>query len=125
MAGWGVLAHCSDHLKMHLADIGCDPLLLLYTREHVGYLIVRGNSGLKSALAKHHRFAKNVGLIGKYAPHLHRYAYCVYRIIELRDTGHNHREAMAFVTDILGYGESRVRYVSMVSGGNFGEQFAD
>lgn len=89
---------------------------LLYMREHGGYLIVCGNSGLKSALAKYHRLAKKVGLVGKYAPHSLRYAYCVDKLIELRDAGFNRKEAMAFAANFLGHGDSRARYVSMVYG---------
>lgn len=89
---------------------------LLYMQEHGGYLIECGKAGLKSALAKYHRLAKKVGLVGTYAPHSLRYAYCIDKLIEMRDAGYNRKEAMAFAANILGHGDSRGRYVSQVYG---------
>lgn len=89
---------------------------LEYMRKNSGYLIVCGSGGIKSAMSKYHRLAKKVGLVGKYAPHSLRYAYCVDKLIELRDDGCNRKEATSWVANFLGHGDGRGRYVSMVYG---------
>jgi Integrase len=89
---------------------------LSYMRSNGGYLIVCGKDGIKSAKSKYHRLATDVGLVGKYAPHSLRYAYCVDKIIELRDTGCNRKEATSLAANFLGHGDSRGRYISMVYG---------
>jgi Integrase len=89
---------------------------LSFMRSNGGYLIVCGKDGIKSAKSKYHRLAKDVGLIGKYAPHSLRYAYCVDKVIELRDAGCNRNEAMILAANFLGHGDGRGRYVSMVYG---------
>jgi site-specific recombinase XerD len=89
---------------------------LLFMREHNGFLIEGGKLGLKSAVSKYHRLAKQVGLVGQHAPHSLRYAYCIDKLIELRDAGYNRKEATSFVANYLGHGDSRGRYVSMVYG---------
>jgi hypothetical protein len=71
---------------------------------------------LDSATQKYHRLAKDVGLVGKYAPHSLRYAYCVDKVIELRDEGCNRSEAMALAANFLGHGDGRGRFISMVYG---------
>lgn len=67
-------------------------------------------------MQKYHRLAREVGLVGKYAPHSLRYAYCVDKIIELRDAGCNRKEATSLAANFLGHGDGRGRYVSMVYG---------
>lgn len=54
---------------------------LEFMGENGGFLIVCGKNGIKSALSKYHRLAIKVGLVGKYAPHSLRYAYCIDKII--------------------------------------------
>ncbi len=89
---------------------------LLFMRRHNGFLIEGGKSGLKSAISKYHRLAKQVGLVGQYAPHSLRYAFCKDMLIELHDLGYNRKEATSLVANYLGHGDSRGRYVSMVYG---------
>lgn len=87
-----------------------------FMRTNGGYLIVCGKDGIKSAMSRYHRLVKEVGLVGKYAPHSLRYAYCVDKVIELRDAGCNRNEAMTLAANFLGHGDGRGRYVSMVYG---------
>jgi hypothetical protein len=87
-----------------------------FMRKNGGYLIVCGQNGIKSAMSKYHRLSKEVGLVGEYAPHSLRYAYCVDKIIELRDAGCNRKEAMSLAANFLGHGDGRGRYISMVYG---------
>jgi site-specific recombinase XerD len=87
-----------------------------FMRSNGGYLIVCGKDGIKSATQKYHRLAKDVGLVGKYAPHSLRYAFCVDKVIELRDSGYNRSEAMILTANFLGHGDGRGRFVSMVYG---------
>ena len=87
-----------------------------FMRSNGGYLIVCGKDGIKSAKSKYHRLATDVGLVGKYAPHALRYAYCVDKIIELRDEGCNRKEATSRAANFLGHGDSRGRYISIVYG---------
>lgn len=89
---------------------------LLFMRVHNGFLVEGGKLGLKSAVSKYHRLAKQVGLVGQHAPHSLRYAYCIDKLTELRDAGYNRKEATSFVANYLGHGDSRGRYVSMVYG---------
>jgi hypothetical protein len=81
-----------------------------------GFLIICGKNGIESAMSKYHRLAKEVGLVGKFAPHSLRYAYVVDKIIELRDAGCNRKEATSLAANFLGHGESRGRYISQVYG---------
>lgn len=87
-----------------------------FMRSNGGYLIVCGKDGIKSAMQKYHRLAREVGLAGKYAPHSLRYAYCVDKLIEFRDAGCNRKEATSWVANFLGHGDGRGRYISMVYG---------
>jgi Integrase len=87
-----------------------------FMRANGGYLIVCGKDGVKSAKQKYHRLAIDVGLVGKYAPHSLRYAYCVDKVIELRDAGCNRSEAMTLAANFLGHGDGRGRFISMVYG---------
>jgi Integrase len=87
-----------------------------FMRSNGGYLIVCGKDGIKSATQKYHRLTTEVGLVGKYAPHSLRYAYCVDKVIELRDAGCNRSEAMILAANFLGHGDGRGRFVSMVYG---------
>ena len=87
-----------------------------FMRSNGGYLIVCGKDGIKSAKSKYHRLAIDIGLVGKYAPHSLRYAYCVDKIIELRDAGCNRSEAMTLAANFLGHGDGRGRFISMVYG---------
>ncbi len=89
---------------------------LEFMRANGGYLIVCGKHGIDSATQKYHRLATEVGLVGKYAPHSLRYAYCVDKVIELRDEGCNRSEAMALAANFLGHGDGRGRFISMVYG---------
>lgn len=89
---------------------------LVYMHAHGGYLIDGGKSGLKSARSKYHRLAKEVGLVGKFAPHSLRYAFATEKIAELRDLGYNRHEAMVLIAKYLGHGPSRARYISSVYG---------
>jgi Integrase len=89
---------------------------LRFMRTNGGYLIICGKHGIDSATQKYHRLAKDVGLVGKYAPHSLRYAYCVDKIIELRDAGCNRSEATILAANFLGHGDGRGRFVSMVYG---------
>ncbi|MEY4584391.1 MAG: hypothetical protein RJB10_888 [Pseudomonadota bacterium] len=88
---------------------------LIHMKDH-GYLIQGTKLGLKTARSHYHLVAKNVGLVGKYAPHSLRYAFAVEKLVELRDLGFNRKEAGSFVAQWLGHGSSRDRYVSMVYG---------
>jgi Integrase len=87
-----------------------------FMRSNGGYLIVCGKNGIESAMSKYHRLAKDVGLVGKFAPHSLRYAYVVDKIIELRDAGFNRAEATSLAANYLGHGDSRGRYISMIYG---------
>lgn len=87
-----------------------------FMRSNGGYLIVCGKDGIKSATQKYHRLAIEVGLVGKYAPHSLRYAYCVDKVIELRDEGCNRNEAMILAANFLGHGDGRGRFICMVYG---------
>lgn len=89
---------------------------LIFMRSNGGYLIACGKDGVKSAKQKYHRLAIDVGLVGKYAPHSLRYAYCVDKVIELRDAGCNRSEAMTLAANFLGHGDGRGRFISMVYG---------
>jgi integrase len=89
---------------------------LVYMHAHGGYLIDGGKSGLKSARSKYHRLAKEIGLVGKFAPHSLRYAFATEKIAELRDLGYNRQEAMVLIAKYLGHGPSRARYISSVYG---------
>lgn len=89
---------------------------LLFMRLHGGFLIVGGKSGLKSAVSKYRRKAMEIGLVGQYSPHSLRYAFCIDKLIELRDAGYNRKEATSLVANYLGHGDSRGRYVSQVYG---------
>ena len=89
---------------------------LRFMKTNGGYLIVCGKNGITSAMSKYRRLAIEVGLVGVYAPHSIRYAYCVDKIIELRDSGCNRKEATSLAAQFLGHGDSRGRYVSMVYG---------
>lgn len=88
---------------------------LTHMKEH-GCLVQGTKPGLKTARSHFHLVAKNVGLVGKFAPHSLRYAYAVEKLVELRDLGFNRKEAGSFVAQWLGHGASRDRYVSMVYG---------
>ena len=88
---------------------------LIYMKDH-GNLIQGSKPGLKTARSHYHLVAKNVGLVGKYAPHSLRYAFAVEKLVELRDLGFNRKEAGSFVAQWLGHGASRDRYVSMIYG---------
>lgn len=87
-----------------------------FMRSNGGYLIVCGKEGIKSAKSRYHRLATEVGLVGKYAPHSLRYAYCVDKVIELREAGCNRSEAMTLAANFLGHGDGRGRFISMVYG---------
>jgi Integrase len=87
-----------------------------FMRSNGGFLIICGKNGIESAMSKYHRLAKEVGLVGKFAPHSLRYAYVVDKIIELRDAGCNRKEATSLAANFLGHGESRGRYISQVYG---------
>lgn len=87
-----------------------------FMRKNGGCLIICGKHGIRSALSKYHRLAGDVGLVGVYAPHSLRYAYCVDKLIELRDAGYNRKEATSIVAKLLGHGDSRGRYITQVYG---------
>lgn len=89
---------------------------LVCARAHGGYLLVGAKPGLKSARSKYHRLAREVGLVGQYAPHSLRYAYASEKLIELRDIGMNRQEAASRVAKFLGHGVTRDRYISQVYG---------
>ena len=89
---------------------------LIFAKDRHGYLIEGSKKDLKSGVARYHRLAAQVGLVGIYAPHSLRYAYCVEKLEEMRDAGLNKDEATKLAARFLGHGDSRARYVSMVYG---------
>ena len=87
-----------------------------YAANHGNFLIGDNKSGLKYARSLYHRLARQIGLVGVYAPHSLRYAYAVDKITELKDAGYSRKEALQVTASLLGHGPSRARYVSEVYG---------
>ncbi len=91
------------------------------TRVQGGKLIDRPN--LKSAMARFHNTARAIGLTGPHSPHSLRYAYAQDGLRHYAERGFTRHEARALVSQDLGHGDGRGRYIAMVYGkGGEGEE---
>ena len=95
---------------------------LAYAEKNDGFLIVGKNDGLRSANNKYHRLAAEVGLTGKYSPHSLRYAYCVDKLMELKEKGYSSKDSLAITAELLGHGYARDRWIRMVYGQSLANQ---
>lgn len=78
-----------------------------------GYLIPRKD--LKIALGRFHYVASKVGLVGEHSPHSLRYAFACAAIDYLKARhGLSRASANAAVSQLLGHGDERGRYVERV-----------
>lgn len=78
-----------------------------------GQLIPR--SDLKTALARFHYVAGKIGMIGEHSPHSLRYAFACASIDHMKNRhGLSRAEANAAVSQMLGHGDGRGRYVERV-----------
>lgn len=78
-----------------------------------GYLIPRKD--LKIALGRFHYVATKVGLVGEHSPHSLRYAFACAAIDHLKSRhGLSRTSANAAVSQLLGHGDGRGRYVERV-----------
>lgn len=70
--------------------------------------------GLKAAMDRYAHGCGDVGLKGKIASHGLRYAWAHDRFREYLREGHERRDALARLSQDLGHGDGRARYVKMV-----------
>ena len=89
---------------------------VVYAAGHGNYLITSDTPGLKSARSLYHRMARQVGLVGAYAPHSLRYSYTVDKIKEMAAAGFSRKETLEATAALLGHGASRARYITQVYG---------
>lgn len=80
------------------------------------FLIRARNEGLGPARGRYHRLARQLGLVGQYAPHSLRYAWACEKILELIAAGLPRNEILSFVSNTLGHGSGRGRWVNSVYG---------
>ena len=89
---------------------------LEYAASHGGHLIQGPGKNLKSARSMYHRQCRELGLIGKLAPHAMRYRYAVDLMGELQSRGWTRTEILARTAQALGHGTSRHRWIKSVYG---------
>lgn len=86
---------------------------LQHVKTNRGHLIPRKN--LKIALDRFHYVGSKVGLVGEHSPHSLRYAFACSAIDHLKaQHGLSRASANAAVSQLLGHGDGRGRYVERV-----------
>lgn len=79
-----------------------------------GKLIEKSN--LKSAMQYFSNSLRDIGMVGKYAPHALRYSYTDNLLFILEGQGYSKQEALAITSCSLGHGDGRGRYIQSTYG---------
>ena len=69
---------------------------------------------LKSALRRYSWICTSIGMVGEKASHSLRYAFAQQHLNQLKEIGVRQREARAIVSQLLGHGDGRGRWVASV-----------
>ncbi len=82
--------------------------------ERRGVLIQK--SSLGQAMSRYHYVVRQIGMVGRSAPHSLRYAYATGHLERLKAAGATVAEAASAVSTYLGHGDGRGRWVVRVYG---------
>lgn len=85
---------------------------LAATKANGGHLIARGS--LEQAERRFSNEARAIGMIEKDSPHALRYAFAAASMMKLTGEGMSEREALGVVSELLGHGDQRGRWVRQV-----------